>query len=436
MRLSNAKVFLSDDINSESRVMIYRDIEERVNRVAPFLTLDRDPYMVILDGKLVWVLDAYTTTSRFPYSMQPEGSRVNYLRNSVKVVVDAYHGTPTFYQIDENDPIVSSWAGAFPELFTPLSEMGPELQAHLRYPADLFAVQSELFAIYHMTDPQVFYNREDEWEVPTFADRSHPRAYEDPRFVRWEKMEPYYTVMKLPGETEEEFILMRPFNPREKPNLAAWMVGRSDGDAYGQMRVYKFPKEKMVYGPNMVVARFNQDDKISEKLSLWNQQGSKVVLGTLLVIPIEEALVYIQPLYLQAEDGSIPELKRVIVGYEDEIAMADTLEEGLEALFGGTRVTPAPEDGDTTPGFATSAADASWAELASEAKRRYQTASAAAQEGRWADYGSELDALGDALIRLEALGGEAPVDDDMPDLDEDEPAAIETDDETPSAPTP
>ncbi len=358
---------------------------------------------MILDGRLVWMLDAYTTTHRFPYSAQlPLG---NYIRNSVKVVIDAYDGTPVFYRMDHEDPILAAWAATFPNLFIDGAEMSEELRAHLRYPVDLFTAQSDMYAIYHMTDAQIFYNREDEWEVPSVG----------------RKMEPYYTIMKLPGEEREEFILMLPFVPRAKPNLSAWLVARSDGDAYGQMRVYKFPKEKMVYGPNMVVARINQDDRISEKLSLWNQQGSEAVQGTLLVIPIEESLIYIQPLYLRAESGSIPELKRVIVGYENQIAMEPTLELGLARIFGGDGSvlgTPAGADGDSPT------STASWQQLAIEAQRRYETARAAVEAGDWTAYGHELSRLEEVLVRLQseaaasgAADAQTPDPEATPDLD-------------------
>lgn len=378
LRTGSLKVLLTDDIVPGSRVLLYRTITERVKRIAPFLTLDADPYLVIHDGRLVWILDAYTATDRFPYAARtPLGA---YVRNSVKVVVDAYDGEVRFYRTDIPDPIADAWSRTFPGLLRPLAEMPEGLRAHLRYPADLFAVQARLFATYHMQNEQIFYNREDEWEVPEAGDR---------------RMEPYYTIMKLPGEAREEFILMLPFTPRNKPNLAAWMVARADGDAYGTLRVYKFPKEKMVYGPNMVVARINQNDAISEKLSLWNQQGSSVELGTLLVIPIEESLVYVQPLYLKAASGSIPELKRVIVGYENRIAMEATLEDGLRVLFGaGDELeVPVVEDDEGVEPVGIEA-------LIREAVERYRAARTAAGEGSWEDFGRELDALGTTLERM------------------------------------
>jgi uncharacterized membrane protein (UPF0182 family) len=241
IRLSNSKVLLTSDINPDSRVMLYRDVMERAERIAPFLVVDHDPYLVIADGRMVWILDAYTTTSHFPYSQRIAG--LNYMRNSVKITVDAYDGSITFYQMDATDPIIQAWASVFPDLLTPASEMPASIRSHIRSPLDYFSVQAHLFAIYHMTDPQMFYNREDEWEVPV---------------VGGTQMSPYYIIMKIPGEEREEFILMQPFVPRNKPNLAAWIVARSDGEQYGEMLAYAFPKDKMVYGPTMIVARFNR----------------------------------------------------------------------------------------------------------------------------------------------------------------------------------
>ncbi|MEQ1504049.1 MAG: UPF0182 family protein [Myxococcota bacterium] len=387
IRLGSTEVLLSGDLDVDSKVILYRNVVERARRIAPFLTYDADPYLVIDQGRLVWVLDAYTASSRFPYAAQVRGIG-NYARNPIKVTVDAYDGTTRFYRIDEGDPIAAAWAAAFPDLFLPATlgaaddALPPSLRAHLRVPIDLFATQAALFATYHMVDPQVFYNREDEWEVPAFDNR---------------KMDPYFTVMKLPGEDREEFILMLPLSPRGKPNLAAWMVGRSDGAGYGQLRVYKFPKDTMVYGPRMVAARINQDDAISEKLSLWNQQGSQVLLGTLLVIPIEESLVYVQPLYLRASQSSIPELKRVIVAYEDRIAMAATLDEGLDRVFGGS---PGRDPGDLGAPGDLSLPPVTAAELIRRAGLHWDAAQDAMKQGDWVRYGTETTALGEVLGAL------------------------------------
>ena len=318
-RFKALKIIFSEDINSESRVLMYRNITDRVQKVAPFLRLDNDPYLVISEGRLTWLYDAYTVSDHFPYS--PKIPRFgNYVRNSVKISIDAYDGSMNFYIADELDPIIQTYENIFPDLFQDLSKMPEDLRSHIRYPSDLFMIQTHIYATYHMKRPQVFYNKEDQWEVPE---------------IDGDIMKPYYTIMKLPGEKNEEYILMLPYTPRGKSNLSAWMVARSDGEQYGKLDVYTFPKQKLVFGPSQMVARINQDAEISRQISLWDQRGSSVIQGTLLVIPIEESLVYVRPLYLKADAGKIPELKRVIVGYEDSIAMERTLEEALGKIFTG-----------------------------------------------------------------------------------------------------
>ena len=323
-RFKALKIIFSEDINSESRVLMYRNITDRVQKVAPFLRLDNDPYLVISEGRLTWLYDAYTVSDHFPYS--PKIPRFgNYVRNSVKISIDAYDGSMNFYIADELDPIIRTYNNIFPDLFQDLSQMPEDLRSHIRYPADLFMIQTHIYATYHMKRPQVFYNKEDQWEIPE---------------IDGDIMKPYYTIMKLPGEDSEEYILMLPYTPRGKSNLSAWMVARSDGEQYGKLDVYTFPKQKLVFGPSQMVARINQDAEISRQISLWDQRGSSVIQGTLLVIPIEESLVYVRPLYLKADAGKIPELKRVIVGYEDSIAMERTLDEALEKIFTGLAREP------------------------------------------------------------------------------------------------
>ena len=323
-RFKTLKILCADDIESESRVLMYRNITERVQKVAPFLRLDNDPYLVISEGRLIWLYDAYTVSNRYPYSQKiPRFG--NYVRNSVKISIDAYDGSMNFYISDLSDPIIQTYQNIFPDLFQNLSEMPKDLRSHIRYPSDLFAIQTFIYATYHMKRPQVFYNKEDQWEIPEIDGRV---------------MQPYYTIMKLPGEEQEEYILMVPYTPRGKSNLSAWMVARSDGGSYGKLDVYMFPKQKLVYGPSQIVARINQDAEISRQISLWDQRGSSVIQGTLLVIPIEESLVYVRPLYLKADSGKIPELKRVIVGYEDNIAMERTLDEALKKIFPGLSGIP------------------------------------------------------------------------------------------------
>ncbi len=326
-RFKALKIIFSDDINSESRVLMYRNITDRVQKVAPFLRLDNDPYLVISEGRLIWLYDAYTVSDRFPYS--PEIPRFgNYVRNSVKISIDAYDGSMNFYIADQADPVIRTYRNIFPDLFQDMSHMPGDLRSHIRYPSDLFMIQTHIYATYHMKRPQVFYNKEDQWEIPEIDGRI---------------MKPYYTIMKLPGEDREEYILMLPYTPRGKSNLSAWMVARSDGEQYGKLDVYTFPKQKLVFGPSQMVARINQDAEISRQISLWDQRGSSVIQGTLLVIPVEESLVYVRPLYLKADAGKIPELKRVIVGYEDSIAMERTLDEALEKIFTGFAREPREE---------------------------------------------------------------------------------------------
>ncbi len=378
VRFGSTDILFSHDITADSRVLMYRQILQRVRRIAPFLLLDDDPYLVIADGRLVWVVDAYTSSDHFPYSRRVGGGW-NYLRNSVKVTVDAYDGAVRFYRAPGADPVADGWVAALPDLFQPFDAMPASIRAHLRVPKTYFAIQADLYATYHMDDHQVFYNREDQWEVPR---------------VEGDVMRPYYTVMTLPGEAEPEFILMLPFNPKGKPNLAAWMVARSDGEQYGGLRVYKFPKEKMVYGPGMIAGRINQTDVISEKVSLWNQQGSQVHYGTLLVIPVEESLLYVQPLYLKASSASeaIPELKRVIVAYQDDIAMAETLEGALAQIFEAPAPPPEPVE-PVEQGEAEAPPQEAGTAL-EQARWHWAQAKQAAADGDWEAWGRAIEALG------------------------------------------
>ena len=337
IRFGSLKTMLTNDISPESKVLYYRRVAERVRNIAPFLTYENDRYLSIADGRLFWVQDAYTTSARFPYST-PAAAGINYIRNSVKVTVDAYNGTTTFYLVDPTDPIALTLQKTFPALLKPLSAMPEGLRTRLRYPQGIFEMQARMFATYHMTNPAVFYNKEDQWEVPSI-DRG-ARGDAQTRGLEREAMRPWYTIMKLPGETQPEFIQMLPFTPRNKDNLASWMVARSDGAKYGQIVIFQFPKQKVVYGPRQVTARINQDQLISPQITLWSQQGSEVIQGTLLVIPIEESLLYIRPLYLRSEGGRIPELKRVIVAYQNHIVMEPTLDAAIARIF-------APGSGET-----------------------------------------------------------------------------------------
>lgn len=382
MRFGDIKIILSNDIVAESRIMYHRQIEERVKTLAPFIQFDRDPYMVIgEDGRLVWIIDGYTVTNRFPYS-EPTRGLGNYIRNSVKAVVDAYHGTVTLYLSDPSDPIVATYAQAFPGLFQPLSAIPADLKSHLRYPPGLFGVQTRMFATYHMQDPQVFYNKEDLWSIPKHVSEGQER-----------EMEPYYTIMRLPGEQREEFILLSPFNPSKKDNMIAWMAARSDGKDYGKLIAYIFPKQKLIYGPRQIDARINQDAFISQQLSLWSQRGSQVIRGSMLAIPIEQSLLYVQPLYLAAEKGSLPELKRVIVSMGNQIAMEESLEASLMQLFGVGGRALAAGKAEAAPAPLTPGKSGGLGRLVDQALQQYGRAQDQLRQGNFAGYGEELKRL-------------------------------------------
>jgi uncharacterized membrane protein (UPF0182 family) len=387
LRFRSVKILLSEDLTPDSRVLFHRNIIERVKTIAPFLTLDRDPYLVIAGGRLYWMLDAYTSTSHYPYSTRTE-TGINYIRNSVKIVVDAYHGTTTFYLADRRDPLAATLAKIFPGLVRPLGDMPAELRRHVRYPEGLFSIQSAMYATYHMTNPAVFFNKEDQWEVPAIESGGTAAP-----------MEPYYAIMRLPRERDIEFIEMLPFTPSRRDNLAAWLVARSDGSHYGRLVVFQFPKQKVVYGPRQIVARINQDQVISPQITLWNQQGSEVIQGTLLVVPIEESLLYIRPLYLRADGGKIPELKRIIVAYQNTIVMEPTLDAALERVFrkGASQAAveePPPADTDVLPAIESPET------LAPLAREHYDKAMQAQRQGNWAVYGEEIKQVGAILEQM------------------------------------
>jgi uncharacterized membrane protein (UPF0182 family) len=391
----NYQIILSDDITSESRMMFDRQIRRRVAKIAPFLVLDEDPYPVVSDGRIFWIQDAYTVSDRYPYSTSSNG--VNYIRNSVKVVIDAYQGSVAFYSAESADPIVRTLAKIFPDLLKPLAEMPADLRQHVRYPEGIFQIQASVFATYHMTNPAVFYNKEDQWEAPV-VDSSGENS----------RMAPYYAMMKLPGEQRAEFIQMLPFTPRRRDNLASWMVARSDGEHYGKLQVFQFPKQTLVFGPQQVVARINQDQVISPQITLWSQQGSQVIQGTLMVIPIEGSLIYVRPLYLRAQAGRIPELTRVVVAHQNRIVMEPTLDQAIARLFGQSEraaavpAVPGTPAGATPPPTGTPAAgfDAAAERLAADARDTYQRAIEAQRAGNWAKYGEEIKRLGELLERM------------------------------------
>ncbi len=385
-QLGDINIMISDELTEKSQLLYQRNIQKRVTHIAPFLKLDSDPYIVIDDGQLYWVQDAYTISDRYPYS-QPTASGINYVRNSVKVIINAYDGAVTFYLIDPEDAIINTYASMFPALFRPIDEMSPSLREHLRYPFDLFRMQSSVYQTYHMTDPRVFYNKEDVWTIPveTYADSER-------------SMEPYYVIMRLPGEEREEFVLMLPFTPTQKDNMITWLAARSDSDKYGKLIAYNFPKDKLIYGPRQIEARIDQDPTISSQLTLWGQKGSQVIRGSLLVIPIEQSILYIEPIYLQAERGQLPELKRVVVASGDLIAMEETLAESLNAIYAGLSSEELPVTSPTAPERSDKLA-----ELAKLAQEHYNKAQEYLKEGDWAGWGEELSEMSKALRQLVEL---------------------------------
>jgi len=318
----NFKITLSSDVTDDSRILYNRRITSRVTQIAPFLSYDPDPYLVIGDdGRLSWIIDAYTQSGNLPYS-KPLSGGTNYIRNSVKAVVDAYNGTVVFYVVDQKDILAKTYAAIFPMLFKPIDTMPPDLMRHIRYPRALLKIQARMFTTFHMTNPTVFYNKEDLWEIPSRHEKT---------------MDPYYLITRLPGLKEEEYILLLPFTPSKRDNLAAWMAARCDGENYGKVTVYTFPRDRLVFGPRQIDARIDQDSYISQQLTLWGQHGSDVIRGSLLIIPIEDSLIYVQPLYLVATDkGGLPELSRVIVAYGNNVIMDETLEASIQRLFTGS----------------------------------------------------------------------------------------------------
>jgi len=387
-------------------VQFHRTILERVQQITPFLQLDSDPYLVVWNGRLTWMLDAYTTSDKFPYST-PIG--VNYIRNAAKITVDAYDGNVTYYIADTEDPIIQTYARAFPGLFHPLEEMPEGLQAHIRYPVGLFDIQMQQYLKYHMQDVRVFYNQEDKWQIPNeiFDTEQQPQP-----------MEAYYVSLPLPGEDKPEYLLSQPFSPAEKDNMVAWAAARNDVPHYGELIVYELPKQKLIFGPIQVEGRIDQEPDVSQQFSLWNQRGSRIIRGNLIVVPINGSFLFVEPIYLQSDTNALPELKRVIVASDNRIAMRTTLDEALVALL---NVAPseatAAVDGAAADGAApsatpspTSGADvttnATTDQLIQSANAHFEAAQAAQRDGDWATYGTELDALQRDLEQLMAASGQ------------------------------
>ena len=415
IRFWDVSLLLSGYILPESRIMFRRQVRERVQTLVPFLMYDTDPYIVASEGRLYWIQDAYTISDMYPYSTRSGRMRINYIRNSVKVVVDAYNGTVTFYQVDTEDPLIRSYGEMFPGVFRPMSDMPEKLRAHVRYPIDLFYAQASMYRSYHMEDVNVFFNQEDLWEIPNeiYSDQPQP-------------MLPYYIIVKLPGESQEEFLLMVPFTPAKRDNMIAWLAARSDGENYGHLLVYKLPKDKLIYGPMQIEARVDQQPDISSQLTLWGQRGSEVIRGNLLAIPVESSFIYVEPIYLQArqepdqqaygqEEGlpgsqppprrqqerstAIPELKQVIVAFGGQVVMRNTFEEALTVLFGEGVGATLAEDREETPATQVAVqAGRSAAELAAKADAHYSRVRGALQQWDWEQAGKEMKAL-EATIR-------------------------------------
>jgi len=391
LRFNDHRIILANDITNESQVMFDRSIGERVRKTAPFLEYDGDPYIVINDGRLFWIQDAYTTTNKYPYS-EPQGNQ-NYIRNSVKVVIDAYHGKVDYYVFDDQDPLVQVYSNIFPELFKPIEEIPQGLFEHLRYPEDLFNIQSNIFTLYHMEDPRVFYNKEDEWKIPM-------EVYEGQQ----QEVEPYYNILQIPGEEEPEFVLMLPYNPIRRDNMVSWLAARCDGNNLGEMVLYLFPKDKTIYGPLQIEGRIDQNARISEQLTLWDQRGSNVIRGNLLVLPISDSIIYVEPVFIQADQGQLPELARVIVVHDERVVMEENLQTALVTLFG-----EAPEEiaeADVTDRILT------LEELITQANELMDKAESALKQGDWSLYGEYQDEL---QSTLEKLGG--MVEEEIEDID-------------------
>jgi uncharacterized protein len=392
-------ILISSELSHESEVLYYRNIAERVNHLAPFLTLDKDPYLVVNNSKLLWIQDAYTTTDRYPYS-EPMGNGLNYIRNSVKAVIDAYDGSVTLYVTEPDDALIRTYSAIFPGLFVPAEQMPDDIRAHLRFPEGMFNIQASVYQSYHMRDARVFYNKEDLWAVPKEIYYSEGQ----------QQVEPYYVIMRLPGEQSEEFLLMLPFTPVNKNNTIGWLAARCDGENYGKLLAYLFPKERLVYGPSQIENRIGQDTVITEQLALWSRGGSNVIRGNLLFIPLGESNIYVEPVFLQAEAGGLPELKRVIVAAGEQIAMAPTLMESISSVF-GTEVSlppepkPGPEAAPSPPPATEPETPVSpdISSLIDEVRQHYDQAQQYLKDGDWAGYGKEQEALKEALDKLAKL---------------------------------
>jgi uncharacterized membrane protein (UPF0182 family) len=400
------KLPFSDDVNSQSRLLMRRNVRERVATLAPFLTFDQDPYIVVGDdGRLSWVMDAFTTSDSYPYSTHYnlDDNSINYMRNSVKVVIDAYNGTTTFYVFDNNDPVLAAYRRIFPSLFKDAALMPTDLRKHVRYPEKLFKLQAQVYGLYHMTDPAVFFNREDLWTVATESTGQSSDGQ-----PATQPMQPNFVLMKLPGEKDVEFVEILPFTPANRNNLIGWIAGRCDGANYGTSVVYDFPKTKLVDGPQQIEARIDQNAQLSGQLTLWNQQGSHVVRGSLLVIPTGKALLYAEPIFLQAQTSAMPELRLVVLALQDKLAYGPTFEAALASLFGGEisslsaseSAQPAPQAASASQAAPKVATDQNG--LIAEAGRDFADYQRLTAEGKLGEAGQKLDQLKHVLDQLNA----------------------------------
>jgi uncharacterized membrane protein (UPF0182 family) len=396
--LGNLRLLISNYFNNESRIHYHRLIQERVSQIAPFLSFDQDPYLAVIGGRLKWIMDGYTVSDRYPYAeplarysqlVEPMGQstallpqQMNYIRDAVKVFIDAYDGSLEFFARDDQDPVLATYQRIFPQLFKPLATMPMAYRQHLRYPQDIFTIQAQMYRAYHMENPEVFYNREDLWRFPQLSHEGNLKA-----------MEPYYIIMKLPKLGQEEFLQILPFTPANRDNMIAWLAGVSDGDNYGQLLLYEFPKQELVFGPSQIEARINQTPEISGQFTLWSQQGSRVIWGNLLVVPIQQSLLYVQPIYLRAEQGELPELRRVIVAYGDRVVMEPTLNQALQSMFDLAAETAKPNS---------SVSSGNLGGLIKEALRAYQNGESALQEKNWQGYGEAQQQLEKILRQLDS----------------------------------
>ncbi len=400
LKFGEYRILISNELSNESRILFDRNIHDRVRKIAPFLRYDSDPYVVVNDGRIFWIQDAYTITGSYPYSA-PYGN-INYIRNSVKVVIDAFHGTVNYYIIDPDDPLVQTYSRIFPDIFSPIDELPEGLMAHLRYPEDLFNLQAQIYRLYHITDPNNFYTREDLWEIPM-----------ELSFGQEQPMESYYTILQLPGYDEPEFVQILPFTPDRRNNMIAWMVARCDQPNYGDVEVFLFPPERVILGPKQIENRIDQSTEISEQFTLWGQAGSRVIRGNLLVLPINNALLYVEPIFLEADRGGLPELARVVVVYDEMVVMENTLEMALIRIFGAMDALPPDLDPDELPDDLPDdllppddppvVDDPLLAELINAAQEAYAEAIQLQQAGDWAGYGEKIQELEQILNELARL---------------------------------